>query len=281
MSTIEFASLTPDDLNLPNVAKYLQSINLIDANESIEAKRFVAGTSNPTYLLASTKSRRQYVLRRKPFGKLLPGAHQIDREYEVAKRLASVDFPVAKPFAYCADASVTGSEFYITTYVQGRVFRGSELKDAPSPEHRAKCYASMLETVARLHEIDAEAIGLAPLLITPEKAKVSYVFRQLKTWNQNYRQSLDPSTGFAPSTAELMGALYAHLETHLPAQRETTLIHGDYKMDQLIFHPTEPKVIAVVDLEMVTIGDPIADVRFFIEDFFNLRARDSRNGGDA
>ena len=210
----------------------------------VEARMFKGGQSNPTYLL-STLSRR-YVLRRKPPGKLLASAHAVDREYRVLSALYRQGFPVAEPLAYCEDDGVVGTAFYVMAHVEGRVFWVPALPDS-NPAERSALYDAMNETFARLHGFDPAAIGLADFG-RPE----GYVARQVKRWSEQYRAS-------ETETIPEMNRLMAWLPEHVPPTSRPALVHGDYRLDNLIMHPSQPKVLAVLDWELATLGDPNAD----------------------
>jgi aminoglycoside phosphotransferase (APT) family kinase protein len=210
----------------------------------LEARMFKGGQSNPTYLLATPA--RRYVLRRKPPGKLLASAHAVDREFRVLSALHRQGFPVAEPLAYCDDESVVGTAFYVMAHVEGRVFWVPALPDS-EPAERSGLYDAMNATFARLHAYDPAAIGLADFG-RPE----GYVARQVKRWSEQYRLS---------ETQEIpeMNRLMAWLPDHVPPTSRPALVHGDYRLDNLIMHPGEPRVLAVLDWELATLGDPNAD----------------------
>jgi aminoglycoside phosphotransferase (APT) family kinase protein len=210
----------------------------------LEVRMFKGGQSNPTYLLSTPQ--RRYVLRRKPPGKLLASAHAVDREFRVLSALHKEGFPVAEPLAYCDDDSVVGTAFYVMGHVEGRVFWVPALPDS-TPEERSGLYDAMNETFARLHAFDPAAIGLADFG-RPE----GYVARQVRRWSEQYRAS---------ETQEIpeMNRLMAWLPDHVPPTSRAALVHGDYRLDNLIMHPTEPRVLAVLDWELATLGDPNAD----------------------
>ncbi|HJW78479.1 MAG: phosphotransferase family protein [Microvirga sp.] len=210
----------------------------------VEARMFKGGQSNPTYLLATPA--RAYVLRRKPPGKLLASAHAVDREYRVLSALHKQGFPVAEPLAYCEDDCVVGTAFYVMAHVEGRVFWVPALPDS-TPAERSALYETMNETFARLHAFDPAAIGLADFG-RPE----GYVARQVKRWSEQYRAS-------ETETIPEMNRLMAWLPEHVPPTARPALVHGDYRLDNLIMHPAEPRVLAVLDWELATLGDPNAD----------------------
>jgi aminoglycoside phosphotransferase (APT) family kinase protein len=210
----------------------------------LSAEAFEGGQSNPTYRLTAASG--DYVLRRKPPGKLLPGAHAVDREFRVLQALSGTAVPVATPRAWCDDDAVIGSAFYVMDYVPGRIFFDPSLPGVPPAERRAM-FDAMNAVIARLHGIDWRAAGLDGF-----GRPGGFLARQIARWSQQYRAAT-----IAPIPA--MDRLIAWLPAHLPAADEVSLVHGDYRMDNLIFHPTEPRVVAVLDWELSTIGDPLAD----------------------
>ena len=210
--------------------------------------QFEGGMSNPTFLLRDGGGRR-YVLRKKPPGKLLPSAHAVEREFRVIAALASTDVPVARAYALCEDASVIGQAFYIMEHVVGRVFRNYTLPEA-SPAERAAIYDAMNAALARLHKVDYRAVGLGDY----GKAGV-YAQRQIARWSTQYDAS---RTEALPAMEHLMRWLPAHI----PAADETTIVHGDFRLENMIWHAREPRVLAVVDWELGTLGHPLADLAY-------------------
>ncbi len=215
----------------------------------LTVKQFKGGQSNPTYLLETPA--RRYVLRRKPPGKLLPSAHAVDREYRVTRALAAQGFPVAKPLLYCDDASITGTAFYVASFVAGRVFWEPQMPGATPAERRA-LYDDMNATLARLHSFEPAAIGLADF----GKGE-NYVARQVDRWSKQYRASQTESI-------EEMENLIAWLPAHIPPAGPARLVHGDYRLDNLIIAADAPKVLAVLDWELSTLGDPLADFTYHL-----------------
>ncbi len=215
----------------------------------LTAKQFKGGQSNPTYLVETPA--RNYVLRRKPPGKLLPSAHAVDREFRVISALHSQDFPVAEPLAYCADESVAGTPFYVMSFADGRVFWEPQMPGSNKAE-RAAVYDAMNATIARLHAFDPAAIGVADF-----GRGENYVARQVDRWSKQYRAS-------ETDTIDAMERLIEWLPAHIPPGEQTALIHGDFRIDNLIFHPTEPRVLAVLDWELSTLGDPLADFTYHL-----------------
>lgn len=215
----------------------------------LEVRQFKGGQSNPTYqLITPTK---KYVLRRKPPGKLLPSAHAVDREYRVITALGTTGFPVARTYCLCEDDSVIGTMFYVMDCVEGRIFWEPTLPGM-EPRERFAIYDSMNETLARLHTVDYEKIGLADF-----GKPGNYFARQISRWTKQYQAS---ETG----TISEMDRLIEWLPTTIPAGDETTIVHGDYRIDNMIFHPTEPRVLAVLDWELCTLGHPLADFSYHI-----------------
>jgi aminoglycoside phosphotransferase (APT) family kinase protein len=214
----------------------------------LSVEQFQGGMSNPTFRLTDGRGR-HFVLRKKPPGRLLPSAHAVDREYRVISALAATDVPVARAHALCEDAAVIGQAFYIMEHIEGRVFRNYALPQS-SPTERAEIYDVMSDVVARLHRIDPAAVGLA------DYGKAGgYAARQLGRWSKQYEAS---KTDDVPAMEDLMRWLPAHL----PPERTTGLVHGDYRLENMIWHPTESRVLAVVDWELSTLGDPLADLAY-------------------
>jgi aminoglycoside phosphotransferase (APT) family kinase protein len=212
-------------------------------------QQFKGGQSNPTYLL-ETPSRR-YVLRRKPPGKLLPSAHAVDREYRVIHALHVQGFPVAEPLVYCADESVTGTAFYVMGFVDGRVFWEPQMPGS-NPAERAAIYDAMNETIARLHTFEPGKIGLGDF----GKGE-NYVARQVERWSKQYRAS-------ETEKIDEMERLIAWLPAHIPPAGPARLVHGDYRLDNLIVARDRPKIVAVLDWELSTLGDPLADFTYHL-----------------
>ena len=215
----------------------------------LSVRQFRGGQSNPTYLLQTPS--RSYVLRRKPPGKLLPSAHAVDREFRIISALAKQGFPVAEPVIYCADESVAGTAFYVMGFVAGRVFWNPEMPGSNPAERRA-VYEAMNAALARLHSFDPAAIGLSDF-----GRGENYVARQVDRWSKQYRAS-------ETQTIEAMERLIEWLPAHIPPQGPPRLVHGDYRLDNVILHEREPTVLAVLDWELSTVGDPLADFTYHL-----------------
>jgi aminoglycoside phosphotransferase (APT) family kinase protein len=213
----------------------------------IEVSQFAGGQSNPTFLVQSGGHR--YVLRRKPPGKLLPSAHAVDREYRVITALARSQVPVAKAYALCEDTSVIGTAFYVMDYVEGRLFWDAALPEVAPSERRA-IYEEMTRVIAALHAVDYAAAGLA------DYGKAGhYIERQVVRWTQQYRAA-------ETETIDAMEHLIEWLPRHIPQDEETSIVHGDFRLDNAIFHPSEPKILAVLDWELSTLGHPLVDLAY-------------------
>ncbi len=214
----------------------------------LKVEQTQGGMSNPTFILTDRAGQR-YVLRKKPPGKLLPSAHAVDREFQVISALWNTDVPVARPYVLCQDPSVIGTDFYIMSFVEGRVFRVQTLPHL-EPAARQAIYTAMIDTLAKLHNVDYQAVGLESY------GRVGgYLSRQVTRWSQQYEAS---KTDDLPAMDKLM----AWLLKHIPADDETTIAHGDYRLENLIFHLTEPRVLAVIDWELGTLGAPLSDLAY-------------------
>jgi len=215
----------------------------------LSVKQFKGGQSNPTYLLQTPKH--AYVLRRKPPGKLLPSAHAVDREYRVISALHAQGFPVAEPLVYCDDETVAGTAFYVMSFVDGRVFWEPQMP-ASNPAERAAVYDAMNETIARLHSFEPARIGLGDF-----GRGENYVARQVERWSKQYRAS-------ETQAIEEMERLIEWLPRHIPPAGPVRLVHGDYRLDNLIVARDAPRVVAVLDWELSTLGDPLADFSYHL-----------------
>lgn len=210
--------------------------------------QFKGGQSNPTYRLQTPG--RNYVLRRKPPGVLLKGAHAVEREARVMAALGTVGFAVPRIYGLCTDDSVIGSWFFVMDMIEGRVFWDASFADVPQDE-RAQYMDAMNATLATLHKVDYTAIGLSDY-----GRPGGYVARQINRWSKQYLE--DELAGRYPA----MDKLVEWLPAHLPTTEDVTITHGDFRADNMIFHPSEPKVLAVLDWELSTLGDPLADFAY-------------------
>ena len=228
------------------LARYLEA-HVEGFRGPLTVRQFQGGQSNPTYYLDA--GGREYVLRRKPPGKLLPSAHAVDREYRIMTALAGTGVPVPRTYLYCDDESVTGTPFYLMDCVHGRIFVEPNLPGA-TPAERSAIYDDMNAILARLHTVDWQALGLADF-----GRPGNYFARQIHRWSTQYRAS-------ETEKMESMERLMAWLPEHIPPADDTTVVHGDYRPGNLIIHPTEPRVVAVLDWELSTLGHPLGDLSY-------------------
>jgi aminoglycoside phosphotransferase (APT) family kinase protein len=213
----------------------------------VDVQQFAGGQSNPTFLVQSANHR--YVLRRKPPGKLLPSAHAVDREFRVIAALQDTEVPVAKARALCEDASVIGTAFFVMDYVEGRLFWDAALPEVARTD-RGAIYEEMTRVIAALHAVDFTAAGLG------DYGKAGrYIERQVARWTQQYRAS-------ETETIDAVERLIEWLPKHIPADEETSIVHGDFRLDNTIFHPVEPRILAVLDWELSTLGHPLVDLAY-------------------
>ena len=202
------------------------------------------GQSNPTFRLSAPSG--DYVLRRKPMGALLQSAHMVDREFRVIRALAGTGVPVPRAYALCEDEGVIGSAFYVMDFIAGRVFMDPRLPGLAASE-RAAIFDSMNQTIANLHQVDPAAVGLSEF-----GRPANYMQRQFARWSKQYRLS---ETEAIPA----MDHLIEWLPPRLPEGGEVRIVHGDLRLDNMMIHPTEPRVVAVLDWELSTLGDPLSD----------------------
>ncbi len=247
-------SETPDHLAFDEsaLAAYMKT-HVEGFARPIEVRKFKGGQSNPTYLI--TTPGKKYVLRRKPPGKLLPSAHAVDREYRVMTALGGQGFPVPKTYALCEDDSVVGTMFFIMDFVDGRIFWDSGLPEVAKPD-RAPLFRALIGTLADLHNIDHKAAGLEDY-----GKPGNYFERQVGRWTKQYK-------GAETATIDEMNRLIEWLPTAVPNDDATSVVHGDFRFDNAIMHPTEPKTLAVLDWELSTLGHPLADFTYFLMVYF-------------
>ncbi len=224
------------------LAEYLRP-RLPGFDGPVTVRQFQGGQSNPTYAIAAGGHR--YVLRKKPPGKLLPSAHAVEREYMVMESLAGTDVPVPTMRLLCEEAGVIGTPFFVMDHVEGRVFTDTLLAEVPEAR-RAACYFDLVRVMAALHRVRPDAVGLEGFG-KPD----GYVARQIERWTKQYRAS-DMDHTLA------MEELIAWLPPHMPPDHGGAVIHGDFRLGNMIFHPTEPRIVAVLDWELSTLGDGLA-----------------------
>ena len=221
--------------------------NVDGAAGPVTVRQFHGGASNPTFLVEAGDQR--LVLRKKPPGQLLASAHQVDREYRVMKALGDVDFPVPRMRALCLDDGVIGTTFYVMDFRAGRIFRDARLPGL-EPAERAAIYDELNAVLARLHGVEYGAIGLGDY-----GRPGNYFVRQIDRWTKQYR-------GAETQTIPAMETLIEELPRRMPADDTTTIAHGDYRLENVMFHPTEPRIVAVLDWELSTLGHPLADLAY-------------------
>jgi aminoglycoside phosphotransferase (APT) family kinase protein len=228
------------------LATYLRG-HVAPFSGTIEVEQFHGGQSNPTYRIGAGD--RRYVLRRKPPGPLLPSAHAVDREFRVMSALARTDVPVPRMYALCEDPSVIGTAFYVMAYVEGRVLWDPTLPGMTRTQ-RAAHYAEVNRVIAALHRVDIGAVGLSDY-----GKPGNYIERQIARWSRQYRAA-------GGERILAMDRLIEWLPRHVPSSDETAIVHGDYRIDNVIFHPSEPRVLAVLDWELSTLGHPLSDFAY-------------------
>jgi aminoglycoside phosphotransferase (APT) family kinase protein len=218
-----------------------------DATQAVPIRQFDSGQSNPTYLIDA--GTRKLVLRRKPPGTLLPSAHAVEREFRIMRALAGSNVPVPQCLALCEDPAVIGSAFFVMEFVPGRIFLDPALP-METPAERGPIYAEMNRVIAELHSLDPAAVGLSDY-----GRSGNYIQRQVQRWTTQYRAS---QTEDIPA----MERLIEWLPQHIPPGDETRIVHGDFRLDNVIFHPSEPRIRAVLDWELSTLGHPLADFAY-------------------
>jgi len=235
-------------LDTANLQGYLER-NVPGFSGELAVEKFSGGQSNPTFRLSA--GGKHYALRRKPEGELLPSAHAVDREYRVIKALKNTDVPVATAYCLCEDDAVIGSMFYVMDCLEGRIFWDPTLPEVPDRAGRRAVYEEMNRVLAALHGVDIEAVGLGDF-----GKPGNYFERQIGRWTKQYRAS---ETNLEPA----METLIEWLPANIPEDDGTvSLVHGDYRLDNLMFHPTEPRIVGVLDWELSTLGHPLADLSY-------------------
>ncbi len=253
------ATVPPENTRVPREAHQLDeaalgrwlAANVPGATPEITLRQFRGGQSNPTYWVGTGDL--ALVLRKKPPGKLLPSAHAVEREYRIMRALASTDVPVPDALALCEDANVVGTPFFVMRYVPAKIYWDPTLPELPSNEARRAVYREYVRALAALHRVDYVAVGLA------DYGKVGqYVARQVERWSKQYEAS---RTGDVPSMERLMKWLPANIPSSGEGGDETTLIHGDWRLDNMMFDESQT-CVAVLDWELSTLGHPASDVAY-------------------
>ncbi len=236
-----------EGLDAANLARYIRA-HIGPLAGSLALQRVQGGQSNPTYVV-QVDGQPRYVMRAKPPGTLLPSAHAIEREFRVMAALAGSGVPVPGVCALCEDPAVLGSAFYLMDFVEGRIL-GDQTLPGLAPAERGAMYDEMNRVIAALHALEPEALGLGDF-----GRPGHYVQRQVERWTRQYRAS-------ETQRIDAMESLIAWLPANLPAQRRTALVHGDYRLDNLVFDGASPRIVAVLDWELATLGDPLSDFAY-------------------
>ena len=235
-----------------NLEAYMQAH--VDGFEGpLEVRQFKGGQSNPTYQLITPKQK--YVMRRKPPGKLLPSAHAVDREYKVITALGTTGFPVPRTYCLCEDESVVGTMFYIMEMVDGRILWDPQLPGLDAAGRRP-IFEAKIKTLAQLHNTDYEAIGLADF-----GKPGDYFARQISRWTKQYQLS-------ETQTIETMNKLIDWLPGNIPGSDDVSIVHGDYRLDNMVLHADKPQVAAVLDWELSTLGHPLGDFTYHLMQWY-------------
>ena len=239
--------MSTQELELSRLEPWLRA-NVPGFDGQLSAEKFPGGQSNPTFKL--TAGEHEYVLRRKPPGELLASAHAVDREYRVLDALRDTDVPVPNAVVLCGNDDIIGSMFYVMEHLEGRIFWDPAVPEVDIAE-RTAIYDEMNRVLAALHSVSVDEVGLSDY-----GKPGNYYARQIGRWTKQYRAS-------ETETVADMEALMEWLPNHIPESEETVaLVHGDYRLDNMIFHPTEPRIIGILDWELSTLGDPLADLAY-------------------
>ena len=253
MSEVELTPIRPGhEFDVDQVNRYMRQ-HVSGYRGPFTVQQFEGGQSNPTFLL-ETPSRR-YVMRKQPPGELLPSAHAVDREYRVMAALKETDVPVPEMLALCEDTEVIGTKFYIMSMVEGRLFTKTALPDLPKAD-RAVVYHDMARILACLHQVDPIAVGLESF-----GRPGNYFARQVSRWSRQYRAS-------ETEKIDAMDQLIDWLPAHLPDETPPVIVHGDFRLGNVLLDETEPKVVAVLDWELSTLGDGLADLGYWCLEYY-------------
>ena len=221
----------------------------------MKVQQFEGGQSNPTFLLEAPTAR--YVLRKQPPGELLPSAHQVDREYRVMDALYETDVPVPKMYALCEDANVIGTKFYIMEMVEGRLYTKTTLPEL-TPGDRREVYLDMARVLAALHRVDPTTVGLGDF-----RRPGNYFDRQVNRWTKQYLAS-------ETENIDAMNRLIDWLPTNIPTESSSGIVHGDFRLGNLLLHETLPKIVAILDWELWSVGDALADLGYLCQEYHYL-----------
>ncbi|MDY6878957.1 MAG: phosphotransferase [Thermodesulfobacteriota bacterium] len=238
---------SPHRFDEKRLSDFLRKV-MDDPPEELSIRQFEYGQSNPTFLLSDGD--RRYVLRKKPPGELLPSAHAVDREYRIIKALENTDVAVPKTLLLCEDISIIGTPFYVMDFVEGRIFRDPYASQVSDPKERTAIIDAMNEMLAKIHLVDWQGVGLSDY-----GKPGNYMARQVHRWTKQYEAS-------KTEKIESIVSLIQWLRNNVPDDDSTTIAHGDYRLENMVIHPSEPRVLAVLDWELSTLGHPLADLAY-------------------
>ena len=255
MSDVELTPVRPAHLIDEAALKAYMSKEMAGFQGQMKVQQFEGGMSNPTFMLETPTER--YVLRKQPPGELLPSAHQVDREYRVMRALRNTAVPVPKMYNLCEDPNVIGTKFYIMEMVEGRLFTKTTLPEL-TPEERREIYLDMARVLAALHCVDPETVGLGDF-----RRPGNYFARQVTRWTKQYLAS-------ETENIEAMNHLIDWLPNNIPSESSAGIVHGDFRLGNLLLHETQPKIVAVLDWELWSVGDALADLGYLCQDYHYL-----------
>lgn len=257
MSEVELTPIRPGhEFDVGRVDRYMRRY-VSGYHGPFTVQQFEGGQSNPTFLLESAS--RRYVMRKQPPGQLLPSAHAVDREYRVMAALNETEVPVPEMLALCEDTSVIGTKFYVMSMVEGRLFTKTALPDLPKAE-RSIVYHDMARILARLHRVDPIAVGLESF-----GRPGNYFARQVSRWTRQYQASETESI-------DAMDQLIKWLPAHLPNETPPVIVHGDFRLGNVLLDETKPKIVAVLDWELSTLGDGLADLGYWCQEYYGEKS---------
>lgn len=262
MSTDSFAGEVRHPIDVESLGKYLEQKRPDIFSTPLTLKQFGHGQSNPSYLVIDAH-KRKYVLRKKPPGELLsPSSHRIDREYYIMQALARTEVPVPKTYLLCEDSSLIGTPFYIMQFMEGRIFHSPQFSPDTKPDDRTALWKAALQTLATIHSLDVKKLNLPPNIFNVNGG--SHFPRQMRTLTKiSEAQAKGSDIQAIPHFKETVDWLNAHM----PGNTPVCIVHGDYKIDNLVYHPTENRIIGLLDFELCTIGHPLADVGNLLQPF--------------
>ncbi len=255
MSDVELTPVRPAHVFDEDALQTYMETHVDGFRGPTKVRQFEGGQSNPTFMLEAPTSR--YVLRKQPPGELLPSAHQVDREYRVMDALYETDVPVPKMYTLCEDANVIGTKFYIMEMVDGRLYTKTTLPEL-TPEDRREVYLDMARVLAALHRVDPTTVGLSDF-----RRPGNYFDRQVNRWTKQYLAS-------ETENIDAMNHLIDWLPNNIPAESSGGIVHGDFRLGNLLLHETLPKIVAILDWELWSVGDALADLGYLCQEYHYL-----------